>query len=393
MTNLFRQSDNSIEIFCCLNCQFGVFKLPLSKFDWCDVSIQEPHLANRNIPFCTGKVLGGSSCTNNLLYHRGDSNDYKSWASIIGDEEWSPENVLTYFKRSEDDSRGPSRYHGSGGELSVTDARYQNPVSKAFLSACGENGYSANDDFNNWSRPQEGYGRYQVNAKNGARCSAASAFLLPAIKRKNLTVLTNAVVSRISFNETEVSGVDVTVDGVRQHVSINQDGEVVMCAGAINTPHILLMSGVGARSHMHHYGFQDVIDLPGVGKNLQDQPIAVVVYECISGNEGVTLASSSRTGSSGANPKEVLEWMVNKAGPYSSTLSDHGAFFKTKEEMVSPDLLLKFSPTISDCPDGWGTESLKVRHQTLPISVAAVSHQPRVYFNTLDASTDFFSFI
>lgn len=362
LTRRFWHSKCSLEISYCLNFQFGVFKLPLSKFDWCDMSVPESHLADRNIPFCTGKVLGGSSCTNNLLYHRGDSNDYKTWASILGDEEWSPENVLTYFKRSEDDSRGPSRYHGSGGELSVTDARYQNPVSKAFLSACGENGYSANDDFNNWSRPQEGYGRYQVNAKNGSRCSAASAFLLPAMKRKNLTVITNALVSRITFNETEVFGVDVSVDGVRQHVSIVPDGEVVLCAGAINTPHILMMSGVGARSHMHQYGIQDVFDLPGVGRNLQDQPIAVVVYECIGGNEGVTLSSPSRnSGSSVANPKEMLEWMVSKTGPYSSTLSDHGAFFTTKEGMASPDLLLKFSPTISDCPDGWGPPK-KVRH-------------------------------
>jgi choline dehydrogenase len=159
--------------------------------------------------FC---IIGGSSSANVLLYHRGDENDYRSWAKMTGDNKWAPENVLPYFKKSEDDFRGESKYHGTGGEFAVSDVRYQNPLSKTFLSACGENGYPSNDDFNNWSRPQEGYGRYQVSEKDGARCSAATGFLAPAMKRKNLNVVTKAVVNKVIFNGHEAIGVDVTVN-------------------------------------------------------------------------------------------------------------------------------------------------------------------------------------
>ena len=136
-------------------------------------------MADRSIYMCRGKVLGGSSCANVLLYHRGNSEDYKKWAEITRSDTWSPDGVLPYFKKSEDDYRGPSKYHGIGGEYAVSDVRYQNPLSATFLRGCADAGFSANDDFNNWSRDQTGYGRYQVNERNGERSSTSADFLAP----------------------------------------------------------------------------------------------------------------------------------------------------------------------------------------------------------------------
>lgn len=334
-----------------------------SKFDWDFGSAPEPNVANRSIYLCRGKVLGGSSCANVLLYHRGDSNDYKDWASLIGDEEWSPENVLPYFKKSEDDFRGESKYHGAGGEFAVSDVRYQNPLSKTFLSACGENGYQSNDDFSNWSRSQEGYGRYQVSQRDGSRCSTASGFLAPVMKRKNLNIVTKATVNKVTFDGVEATGVDVIINGESHHVSLSQGGEIVLTGGAISSPQILMLSGVGPQDHLTAHGINVVKDLPGVGQNLQDHPAAVVSYECSKGNEGLSVTSVIRiSGTTLNNPKVVLDWMLNKSGPLTSTGCDHGGFFKTKGDLVSPDLQLRFLAAKAISADGMGTFT-KVRKQ------------------------------
>lgn len=331
-------------------------KLFKSKFDWDFDASPEPNVNNRSIYLCRGKVLGGSSCANVLLYHRGDSNDYKDWASMTGDNEWGPENVLPYFKKSEDDFRGESKYHGAGGEFAVSDVRYQNPLSKTFLMACGESGFNANDDFNNWSRSQEGYGRYQVSEKDGSRCSAASGFLAPIMSRKNLNVVTRATVSRIIFTGGEATGVQVIIDGVEHLVNLSEGGEVLLTGGAISSPQILMLSGVGPHEHLTAHGIDVVHDLQGVGKNLQDHPATVVSYECSKGNEGVSVTSVIRIpGTTINNPKVVLDWVLNKSGPLTSTGCDHGAFFKTKEELASPDLQMRFLAARAITADGMGT--------------------------------------
>jgi choline dehydrogenase-like flavoprotein len=300
--------------------------------------------------------LGGSSCANVLLYHRGNANDYDSWAESTGDKDWSPENVLPYFKKSEDDFRGESKYHGAGGEYAVSDVRYQNPLSKTFLSACGENGYPSNDDFNNWSRSQEGYGRYQVAEKDGARCSAASGFLEPVVKRKNLNVVTAATVKKITFNGNEATGVDVMINGVNNHVGLSQGGEVLLTGGAISSPQILMLSGVGPQEHLAAHGIDVVHNLPGVGQNLQDHPATVVSYECSEGNKGVSVTSVIRIrGTTITNPRVALDWVLNRSGPLTSTGCDHGGFFKTKEDLASPDLQLRFLAAKALSADGMGT--------------------------------------
>ena len=188
----------------------GVLKIFKNKhFDWDFTGEEEKGLHNRGIYLCRGKVLGGSSCANVLLYHRGDESDYKEWAKLTGSSEWSPESVLPYFKKSENDDRGPSKYHGIGGEYAVSEVRYQNPLSKTFLLGCKDLGYPANDDFNNWARDQGGYGRYQVNELNGERSSTASGFLDPVLKRKNLRVMSSTMVNKITFEGDRATGIEV----------------------------------------------------------------------------------------------------------------------------------------------------------------------------------------
>ena len=357
-------------------------KLFKSKFDWDFDASPEPNVNNRSIYLCRGKVLGGSSCANVLLYHRGDSNDYKDWASMTGDNEWGPENVLPYFKKSEDDFRGESKYHGAGGEFAVSDVRYQNPLSKTFLMACGESGFNANDDFNNWSRSQEGYGRYQVSEKDGSRCSAASGFLAPIMSRKNLNVVTRATVSRIVFAGGEATGVQVIIDGVEHLVNLSEGGEVLLTGGAISSPQILMLSGVGPEEHLSAHGIDVVHDLQGVGKNLQDHPATVVSYECSKGNEGVSVTSVIRIpGTTINNPKVVLDWVLNKSGPLTSTGCDHGAFFKTKEELASPDLQMRFLAARAITADGMGTFT-KVRTYFHFKDSQIVRHIQSYFFNT-----------
>jgi choline dehydrogenase-like flavoprotein len=281
---------------------------------------------------------------------------------LTGDDDWSPENVLPYFKKSEDDFRGESKYHGTGGEFAVSDVRYQNPLSKTFLSACGENGFSSNDDFNNWSRSQEGYGRYQVAERDGSRCSAASGFLAPIMKRKNLNIVTKATVNRVTFEGDEATGVDVIINGQSHHVGLSTGGEVLLTGGAISSPQILMLSGVGPEKHLTEHGINTVRDLPGVGQNLQDHPASVVSYACSKGNEGISVTSVIRIpGTTLNNPKVVLDWLLNKSGPLTSTGCDHGGFFKTKNSLESPDLQLRFLAAKAITADGMGTFT-KVYH-------------------------------
>ena len=340
----------------------GILRLFKSKFDWNFESKPDAKVGNRGIYLARGKVLGGSSCLNVLLYHRGDANDYEKWAAMTGDQEWSPDNVLTYFKKSENFHLGESKFHGARGEWFVSDVRYQNPLSSTYLKACEELGFKPNNDFNNWSTSQEGVGRYQVTEKDGTRCSTASGFLEPIKKRKNLELKSSTFVNKIIFKGNCATGVEITnKKGEIETIELNQGGEVILSGGAINTPQILMLSGVGPKRHLRELGIPNVIDLPGVGKNLQDHPAAVVSYECSKGNEGVSVTSVIRfKGTRFANPKVLLQWFLKKTGPLTSVGCDHGGFFKTKEGLTSPDLQMRFLPARAVTPDGM-TSFTKVR--------------------------------
>jgi len=336
----------------------GILKLFKNvKFDWDYESEKDKANADRGVYLCRGKVLGGSSCTNVLLYHRGAEADYSEWASTTGNDAWSAENVLPYFKKSQDDFRGDSKYHSTGGEFAVSDVRYQNPLSRTYLQACGEMGFTPNDDFNNWARPQLGYGRYQVNERDGTRCSAASAFLEPAKKRKNLHILTKSMVEKIIFDDSNsATGVRVTRKGKTFDINLGTRGEVLLSGGAINSPQTLMLSGIGPKEHLKAHGIPVVQDVPGVGENLQDHPANVVSYACKSEHQGISVTSKIRIkGTTMTNPKVLLQWLLKKSGPLTSTGCDHGGFFKTDPTKAEADLQMRFLPARALTPDGMST--------------------------------------
>ncbi|WP_404790674.1 GMC family oxidoreductase [Altericista sp. CCNU0014] len=259
-----------------------------SEVDWGYFSEPEPYLNHRKI-FCPrGKVLGGSSSINIMIYLRGNSHDYDRWQEL-GNPGWSYQDVLPYFKKSEHSSRGASEFHGGDGELSVTDAISPTVVSQRFVDAAVALGYDHNPDAN--GAQQEGVGLYQLTIKDGKRHSTAAAFLVPILQRPNLTVITGALVTRLLFEGTCTVGVEYLLEGTLRQVRVNR--EVILSAGAFNSPKLLLLSGVGDAEHLQAMGIPIVADLPGVGQNLQDHPVVSVAHEA---TQDLHTASTSSIG-------------------------------------------------------------------------------------------------
>jgi choline dehydrogenase len=245
-----------------------------SEVDWSYFSEPEPYLRDRKM-FCSrGKVLGGSSSINFMMYIRGNPHDYDRWQSL-GNPSWSYQDVLPYFKKSEHQQRGASDYHGIDGELSVTDINPSAVISQRFIDACVAMGYYDNPDFNGIQ--QEGVGPYQLTVKDGKRHSAAAAFLLPILKRPNLTTMTGALVTRLLFEGTRAIGVEYLQEGALHQVRVNQ--EVILSAGAFDSPKLLMLSGIGNAEYLQAMEIPLVADLPGVGQNLQDHVLVTVVQE------------------------------------------------------------------------------------------------------------------
>ena len=223
-----------------------------------------------------GKVLGGSSSINFMMYVRGNPHDYDHWR-LLGNSGWSYQDVLPYFKKSEHQQRGASEFHGINGELSVTDLITPADVSQRFVDACVAMGYDYNPDFN--GPQQEGAGPYQLTVKDGKRHSTAAAFLLPILHRPNLTVTTGALVTRLLFDGTRAVGVEYLHEGTLHQIKVNQ--EVILSAGAFDSPKLLMLSGIGDAKHLQAMGIPVAVDLPGVGQNLQDHILTCVVQEAI----------------------------------------------------------------------------------------------------------------
>lgn len=332
----------------------GILRLFRSVYDWQHETGGEKHCNGRNVFLQRGKVLGGSSCTNVCLHMRGSAQDYNDW-NVPG---WSAADVLPYFKKSQDDKTGrSSEFHGTGGEWSMDEAKYQNPLSKKFLQVGEEYGLGANDDFNNWSRPQTGVGRFQLSEKKGERCSGASAFLSKAAKRKNLTVKSGIMVRNIEFDSAKTAnGVQYDLmgdDTCKQFkASLKEGGEVIVCSGAIASPQLLMCSGIGPADHLKSHGIDVVSDCPGVGENLQDHPAAVVSYN--TPKKGVSVTSKLRLFGM-TNPFPILRWVFFKTGLLTSTGCDHGAYVKTAVSDGQPDLQVRFLAARALGPDGMTT--------------------------------------
>jgi choline dehydrogenase len=297
-----------------------------SEIDWGYFSEPEPYLNNRKI-FCPrGKVLGGSSSINFLLYVRGNHHDYDHWQEL-GNPGWSYQDVLPYFKKSEQQQRGASEYHSVDGELSVTDILSPAPISQRFIDAAVKLGYEYNRDFN--GTQQEGTGPFQFTVKDGKRHSSAGAFLVPILQRPNLTTMTGALVTRLLFEGTCIVGVEYLQDGMLYQVKVNQ--EVILSAGAFDSPKLLMLSGIGNKEHLQAMGISVVVDLPGVGQNLQDHIVVTVPYEA---TQGLRTANTS------------------------NGIAETGLFLHSKGNLeAAPDLELVFGPILW-APPGYPNSGL-----------------------------------
>eukprot|EP00448_Togula_jolla_P039782 CAMPEP_0170645850 /NCGR_PEP_ID=MMETSP0224-20130122/43317_1 /TAXON_ID=285029 /ORGANISM="Togula jolla, Strain CCCM 725" /LENGTH=650 /DNA_ID=CAMNT_0010977129 /DNA_START=63 /DNA_END=2017 /DNA_ORIENTATION=- len=340
----------------------GILRLFQSDFDWHFYTSNEKATSGRGIYLCRGKCLGGSSCVNVTLYTRGDAHDYDTWEKDFKCTGWSAAEVLPHFRRTEDDQIGlyktDPKHHGSGGEMSVDNVRYQNPLSAKFLEACKQAGHKLNPDFNCWDSPQTGAGRFAVSQRNGARCSAASALLAPALAEatRGLKVLTGVLARKVVFKGTKTTGVQFSVEGVDFTANLKKGGEVILAGGAIHSPQLLMLSGIGPAEHLKSHSIPVISDLSGVGQNLQDHPAAAVAFECPEDYRGISVTSAIRiAGTSIPHPWPLINWFVNGSGPLTSTGCDHGGFFTTEAAPAnssSADLQMRFLAARAVSADG-----------------------------------------
>ncbi|MEA2127220.1 MAG: choline dehydrogenase [Solirubrobacteraceae bacterium] len=300
-----------------------------TRWDWDFDSEPEPGLGGRRAYLPRGRMLGGSSSMNAMVYARGNAADYDGWAAD-GAHGWSYREVLPYFLRSEDNERGADEYHGVGGPLHVSDSRAMSRVVDAFLESAVDAGYEPNADFN--GADQLGVGRFQLTQHNGMRWSTADAFLRPALERANLTVITDVLAHRVVFDRDRAIGVEISSDGEPQ--VLRADREVVLSAGAYGSPQLLLLSGVGPAEDLAALGIPVVQDLP-VGQGLQDHVLSAVNY--------LTDQESLLTASSPANLALLLE---AGRGPLTCNIDEGGGFIQTRSGLDGPDVQLHSGPVL-----------------------------------------------
>ena len=324
-----------------------------------------------------GKGLGGSTCANVSLYLRGAADDFdKSWKEAHGLDHWGSKDVLPYFQRHERHAtRGESKFHSASGEWNVQPASYRNSYSQVFLDACAEKGSPLNADFNNWSRSQVGHGAFDLSQVKGRRVTAASAFLDPILDAPNFVCCTGTPVQRLLFEKegNRVVGVEyqtMTAAGAcLQTAHIKNGGEVLLASGAIHTPQLLLVSGIGPEAELKKHGIPVLIDLPGVGQNLQDHPSVIYSAEASEAAQGQGLTSAIHPSGDNSKIKTMvkLQWHMLGTGPLTSVYVDHGAFYNTKQlqppadekarkkkdhEDSLADLQVRFAPIKVPTPSG-----------------------------------------
>jgi choline dehydrogenase len=313
----------------------GMLWLMRSKvLNWQFHTEPEPALGERRLYWPRGRTLGGSSSINAMCYTRGHPSDYDAWAAQ-GNHGWSFSDVLPYFKRSQDQARGASEFHGVGGPLHVSDFASPTALTQTFIEAGVQAGFPHSTDFNGAN--QEGVGLFQTTQKKGLRWSTAKGYLKPVRHRANLTILTNAHAHRVLFEGTRACGVLVQRAGVIERITARR--EVLLSAGALQSPQLLMLSGIGPGAHLQSHGVKTLVDLPGVGQNLQDHLDVMVVHE------------GKRWRSTGLTPLTVLKgpWELARlamrgAGMFTSNGAEGNAFIKSSPEEPIPDLQLHFMP-------------------------------------------------
>jgi choline dehydrogenase len=299
-----------------------------SSIDWDLLGEPEPGLGGRRLFLPRGKVIGGSGSINAMIYLRGNRADYDEWAAG-GADGWSYDEVLPYFKRSEDNERGENAYHGAGGPMAVSDSRAMSPLIETMLEASVRAGHELNPDLN--GETQDGVGRFQLTQRDGKRCSTAAAFLHPAMSRPNLDVLTDALALRIVFDGDRAIGVEIQRHGALE--TVGADREVVLSSGAYQSPVLLMVSGIGPAADLELFGIEVREDLP-VGHGLQDHCMAQLNFE--------TDAPSLF----GAFTPENVELFERGRGPLTSNIPEAGGFFRSRAGLPAPDIEFHYAPSM-----------------------------------------------
>lgn len=357
-------------------------------FDWCYETEADPGLNGRALHWPRGKVLGGSSSLNGLLYVRGQRQDYDHWAQM-GNPGWSWDHVGPLFAQLETFQRGAAEGRGTSGPLQVSDPRLRRKICELWIEAAKADGHAYNPDYN--GPVQEGVGHFQLTVNKGRRCSSAAAFLKPIRDRQNLRVVTKAQVHRVVIENGRATGVEIRrPDGSRQLIRAAR--EVILCAGAIGSPQLLMLSGVGDATHLRDHGIAVVHDAPEVGRNLQDHLQARLVFKCREAtlnDEVRSLMNKARIG---------LEYALLRSGPMTMAASLVFGFMRTRPELATPDIQFHIQPWSADSP-GEGVHPFSAFTQsvcqlrpesrgTITLASADPMRAPLIHPNYLATRTD-----
>src|SRR5919199_656975 len=323
-------------------------------YDWRYESEPEPYMHGRRIFHARGKVYGGSSSINGMIFQRGNPMDYGRWAAARGRETWDYAHCLRYFKRMETCLAGADEYRGGSGPLILERGPARSPLFLAFFEAVQQAGYPLTKDVNGYR--QEGFAAFDRNVHNGRRLSAARAYLHPVMDRPNLEVRPGALVTKVRFDGTRATGVEYGPWRRRGARRVDA-GEVILCGGAINSPQLLQLSGVGAADELRALGIDVVADLPGVGENLQDH---LEVYVQYASKLPVSVAPALKWQN---KPKVGAEWILRHTGPAATNHFEGGGFVRSNDEVEDPNLMFHFLPTEQDRRE-W-TEAIPIARRIL----------------------------
>jgi choline dehydrogenase len=362
-------------------------------YDWKYESEPEPHMDGRRIYHARGKVLGGSSSVNGMIFQRGNPMDYERWASDPGMETWDHAHCLPYFKRMENclAAAADDPFRGHDGPLVLERGPAKGPLFDAFFKAVQEAGHPLTDDVNGYR--QEGFAKFDRNVHKGRRLSAARAYLHPVMGRPNLEVQTRAFVTKVVFEGDRAVGVEYARLG-RRGKETARGAEVILCGGAINSPQLLQLSGVGAAGELRALGIDVVSDVPGVGEHLQDH---LEVYIQHTATQPVTMAPYFAMK---ARPKVGLEWLLRKTGPGATNHFEAGGFVRSNDDVAYPNLMYHFLPIAvrydGTLPEGGGGHGYQVHvgpmysdaRGTCKIKSADPRDKPALLFNYLSTDQD-----
>jgi choline dehydrogenase len=345
----------------------AVSQLFQGPYDWNYQTVPQQRAGDRSIYWPRGRVLGGSSAINAMIYIRGSRHDYDTWRDEYGCAGWGYTDLLPYFLRSEHNSRGESAWHGASGPLSVQDLRYKSSLTEAFVAAARSCGQPANDDFN--GAQQDGVGFYQVTQQGGRRWSAADAYLHPAAERPNLTILTDALATGIEIEGGQAVGVRYLRRGVEEVAWA--EAEVILAGGAVNSPQLLMLSGIGPADDLRELGIGVVADSPGVGGNLSDHPIVTAMWA----------TPRSRGLWEQAGPRNLARWQLLHSGPLTSNVAEAGGFWRSDPALPAPDIQWHVLPVPYQ---NYGLADPAIRAMSVLITLVAVGSRGRIRLRGAD---------